>query len=997
MTSVVQSKLESVFKKVVTVEEFLSTVLSPEDFKAAVAEFRFRDEGIQYQELLFDTWMGLNGDVTVEIEALRDGGGFLKSPISQRIREEEFNLKQLVDFTIVRLLVDRRSTNVLTYGSDLQDTDRAVSYVVNTARSSLCTFAWEALFQRIDKALMYFILSQTSVFRALPNNCYIQITGDDVLEVMNASRDKTSDNSVTVNGQRSLHSRACDIHILKQKAFYGTPFLDSMGVVIFGLAPSFPLCLSRKQKDIDKDTQTKMLLVNIFPIPFKRRSPLSIHLSTKSAVSIASLGVPKRLRVAQEMANSMIARHRHLQFHRFMNQCCPPDGFNSVPFHQVSAFCKLVVRHALPVSAFGSRHNWNKIYQSIDKFIHLRRREFISLLYLFEGLRIKEIPWLGDNGRKLSLSDYSQRQELLLQFLHWLFSVYLVMLIRTNFYVTERSAESASVYYYRQDVWKKIYNQAMQEFKRDRLTAVASHLEPMVAEASLLGFSDVRLVPKNTGFRTITTLGKGAKQNGKQLPSVNSQLEDLHKGLILGKQLYHKTGPACIGNIDQLLPRLAQYRSEQMDRNEGILPKFYVLKFDISKCFDTIDPILAYRLARDLLRGDQYWLQKFKVYDSRPTGLNWGRNRIIARDVNRSVLTAEEAVMGICKTSRDRIVVDKCPRRAPSWIASEKLAEVLDDHLRNCLIKIDGHLYKQAMGIPQGSTLSTMLCDLVYDKLEHDCLIYDPMKSVLFRYVDDFLFISSDLQEAESFLKTMSVGFDRFGAYINPAKTMASFETDVIDPSPLLLMDDLVSYVGWTLDCRTLDPVFTRQDSTSTIANSLAGSGGRAQVSSITSKLRHSLRYRLRRSALTHVYEEDGRLLQYFENICLNLGKKVIMFDKKCLRRGRNYATIVQWVSMLIETIVSRYVRSVSYEARKRPVEVRVACAMGFNKVFSRTSSLEPVVKYVSQVYLRGESELVHRRPTRFNEGAIRDEVNHLIILQPKQQLHDGHDRMEMD
>ena len=67
--------------------------------------------------------------------------------------------------------------------------------------------------------------------------------------------------------------------------------------------------------------------------------------------------------------------------------------------------------------------------------------------------------------------------------------------------------------------------------------------------------------------------------------------------------------------------------------------------------------------------------------------------------------------------------------------------------------------YRQKVGIPQGSVVSTVLCNLFYADLEKKKLPFltDP-DGLLLRLIDDFLFISMNLDHAKQFLQQMHDG-----------------------------------------------------------------------------------------------------------------------------------------------------------------------------------------------------------------------------------------------
>lgn len=90
---------------------------------------------------------------------------------------------------------------------------------------------------------------------------------------------------------------------------------------------------------------------------------------------------------------------------------------------------------------------------------------------------------------------------------------------------------------------------------------------------------------------------------------------------------------------------------------------------------------------------------------------------------------------------------------------------------------MNGKLFKQKRGIPQGSFLSTLLCSLFYGQFDRDTgLLNFPSDDLVMRYVDDFLIISPCHDRLERFAAFLQEGFPEFGIVINPKKTR--FSTD---------------------------------------------------------------------------------------------------------------------------------------------------------------------------------------------------------------------------
>ena len=67
--------------------------------------------------------------------------------------------------------------------------------------------------------------------------------------------------------------------------------------------------------------------------------------------------------------------------------------------------------------------------------------------------------------------------------------------------------------------------------------------------------------------------------------------------------------------------------------------------------------------------------------------------------------------------------------------------------------------YRQKVGIPQGSVVSTVLCNMFYAHLEKKKLPFlQDADGILLRLIDDFLFITMNRDHAQQFLQLMHDG-----------------------------------------------------------------------------------------------------------------------------------------------------------------------------------------------------------------------------------------------
>jgi telomerase reverse transcriptase len=130
--------------------------------------------------------------------------------------------------------------------------------------------------------------------------------------------------------------------------------------------------------------------------------------------------------------------------------------------------------------------------------------------------------------KKMSISDFNKRKEILAEFIYYLFDSFLMPLVRSNFHVTESGAHRNRLFYFRQDIWQKISEPAMADLKASLFEELETEKVRTKLASRIFGFSHVRLLPKAVGFRPITNLRRRPYvwQNGKRIlgRSINSAI-----------------------------------------------------------------------------------------------------------------------------------------------------------------------------------------------------------------------------------------------------------------------------------------------------------------------------------------------------------------------------------------------------------------------------------------------------------------------------------------
>lgn len=158
-------------------------------------------------------------------------------------------------------------------------------------------------------------------------------------------------------------------------------------------------------------------------------------------------------------------------------------------------------------------------------------------------LQISSLAWLRPPGQSttsnMAKSDSDKRLEILLEFVYWVFDSFLVPLVRSNFHVTESNVHRNRLFYFRHDVWKMLAEPSLQSLRLNVYEEMATERATKLLAVRSLGFSKIRLLPKQKGARLITNLKRRqlVTRNGTTLlgRSINSVMRPVFNILTFEK------------------------------------------------------------------------------------------------------------------------------------------------------------------------------------------------------------------------------------------------------------------------------------------------------------------------------------------------------------------------------------------------------------------------------------------------------------------------------
>ena len=656
---------------------------------------------------------------------------------------------------------------------------------------------------------------------------------------------------------------------------YARPALASGGGIRLGLPkireftieaqriPLIPQDALNRYPSHDNEMHTGRLLRYMFPRQFKLHnaftSPVNSRETThpfkdytlreqeieaaerlarsRSGDENVRLKTPKRLRGAATMLVQKLQRlHARCSYTELLRHYCPVPLMSAdehaasrdlvdaaTPAAQVSAFCRAVLARLLPKEFLGrgaaGERNWKALMRSVDRFVHCRRYENLTLHQVYQGIQLSALAWLDppnaspSAGR--SLTDTRKRLEMLQELTYYIFDSILIPLLRANFYITESSAHQHRLFFFRHDVWKARTEPSIAALKTSMFDEVPNLDAQKILASRPLGCAQVRLVPKGPGVRPIMNLRRRTMtvRNGRPVfgRSINAIMKPVQSVLTLEKTRQPEQLGASLFSVGEIFPRLKAFKS-RFAAGGTTAPTFYFVKVDVRSCFDTIPQREVLHAVKPLCSEEEYrmvrygeikvgWPRAKKTQGAKPKPT---RRFLMPARSGHDRGSFDGMLESDLATGKKRTVFVESAIQGRE--NQEGLLRLLQDHVKRNIVRIGSKYHRQKEGIPQGSVVSSLLCNFFYAKFEQNELDFlEGQDSLLMRLIDDFLLITTDRAKAQRFLRVVSDGNEAYGIQVRPEKSLVNFDHEV-DGAPVPRSNqDWFPYCGVMIDTRTLE------------------------------------------------------------------------------------------------------------------------------------------------------------------------------------------------
>lgn len=524
--------------------------------------------------------------------------------------------------------------------------------------------------------------------------------------------------------------------------------------------------------------------------------------------------------------------YRQCNLNSLLKHCCAlPDDYRNdlrhqqeqpqptlslrTPRKQLFKFIFALYRFIFPIDTFGSKGNFRKFYENLKSILTANYATKFRIWDIVNGLKLAEMePLFADIVRS------SLKEKKVIFFLCWAYE-FIQTIVKCKFYVTESANLKYELLFYRYDVWARIGGQTAREYRKLGIWHVSRRpvvAVPTVCRDSLqyLKYSRYRLIPKKRGVRPITRL-RYSHQSKQFKPKVAVLLSLLRK--LNSLSAVDTTDPASHRSDSNLYQKVLIMKQT----NPATEGKYYMIRGDFQDCYQSIRlEKMEYILYKMIYNYTRKWKCDRVKYGAYPLPVVMSFTQIELTRKNRVGLTRRtEYVLTPpayhCSTDFRKLNLVLRKQLGEQHLAgsvirsvqtldlpTSEIVKVLRDYLHGHRITLGGQTECTfRCGLRQGGPLSALLCDLYLNYLwdKYFAKLIKSNGNIFTKFVDDFLFITANFEEAKKFLQIIENGFEEMNMRINQSKLMVNFDigTGMIDERAAPPTPAPVNYLGRSL------------------------------------------------------------------------------------------------------------------------------------------------------------------------------------------------------
>lgn len=400
-------------------------------------------------------------------------------------------------------------------------------------------------------------------------------------------------------------------------------------------------------------------------------------------------------------------------------------------------------------------------------------------------------------------------------------------------------------------------------------------------------------------------------------------------------------------SVGDLYERLSSFK-QRLGTKHGSL---YFAKVDVQAAFDTIPQDAIMALMKSVPSQSGYDMIKHvevapndnaTIANSR-TLKRWHTS---AKATGDGTTFLEQLAQQTAPGKKNTVYVDSVFRKTHR---TRDLLALMASHIQQNLVKIGKKYYRQKAGIPQGSVISSVLCNYFYADLEQTHLPFlRDDDCLLLRLIDDFLLITTNQSKAARFVTVMQNGIPEYGVTVSPPKTLVNFPLTINNlPVPALPPGTTsFPYCGTQVNTTTLALTKDRGNGSTlprdpTIANALTVEFARRPGAAFKRKTLNAFKIQSHLMFYDAAHNAPATVLRNLRDALVETAAKAWAYAR-CLASPLGTAVWVDTVGDLAEvaflllTSRARRARYPLYECKVTKAQVRWLVLGAFRAVLGR-------------------------------------------------------------
>lgn len=498
-------------------------------------------------------------------------------------------------------------------------------------------------------------------------------------------------------------------------------------------------------------------------------------------------------------------------------------------------------------------HSFRILKSKLSILVHRNRYEGISKSEMLRHFRISSFRFF--RSARCTRHEFVLRTNVVLRFLLYMFNSLFIPVVSRLFYSTETSFSRFKVYYFPRSSWRHFSAIYIERFLENF---------SQVEEGAVKDYSEIRCIPKNGGARAVLNMSKSKNKR----PSINRSMYSAF--CVLREESVKKLGCSVLSH-SEIYERVTSFLA-------GSAAPLYILKLDLSGCFDNIPQDGVLSLVENILSKDRYCAKSFLILEKAYGELRLRQIHKVSEDIrSMNALTRD------LKLPDNKIIKENAGNEV---LTRGEIEESVSSLIAGNVVKHNGRFFVQKTGIAQGSVLSTLLCSLYYgniDRMYFDAIL---QRGMLIRYVDDFLVLSPSIDEIIHFLSVFNsishLGIElcrekiesNFGVeeYLRSSASIDEIsrnkEKMAVRDVPVVWCGSRFYSRGFSVKPNVADPYFSFS-----VAHSCLNPG-----KALVSKMKNVLR---NKTSALYINPRNTKVYENIYDALLFYGKKLVLFLKR--------------------------------------------------------------------------------------------------------------------